>query len=167
MGESSEKVALITGASGGLGNFVTEAFLAAGATVIGPKPQRTADMLAETLRVCFGHEKMTTFVNWGFWPARMWPVAPAGALVDANWKITPAGKVWQQLTGVRDWAIPNLPSWTTEVSATTDARGQVNFTGFYGDYELVSGQQRAGLTLAKGATNYTVTLRPIPVRPAQ
>lgn len=35
MGELSQKVALITGASGGLGNFVTEAFLAAGATVIG------------------------------------------------------------------------------------------------------------------------------------
>jgi len=35
MSELSKKVALITGASGGLGNFVTEAFLAAGATVIG------------------------------------------------------------------------------------------------------------------------------------
>lgn len=35
MNELSKKVALITGASGGLGNFVTEAFLAAGATVIG------------------------------------------------------------------------------------------------------------------------------------
>jgi NADP-dependent 3-hydroxy acid dehydrogenase YdfG len=30
-----DKVVLVTGASGGLGNFVTEAFLAAGATVIG------------------------------------------------------------------------------------------------------------------------------------
>jgi len=35
MSELSKKVALVTGASGGLGNFVTEAFLAAGATVIG------------------------------------------------------------------------------------------------------------------------------------
>jgi len=35
MSELGQKVALITGASGGLGNFVTEAFLAAGATVIG------------------------------------------------------------------------------------------------------------------------------------
>src|SRR5687767_12330039 len=35
MNELSKKVALITGASGGVGNFVTEAFLAAGATVIG------------------------------------------------------------------------------------------------------------------------------------
>ena len=38
MNELSKKVALITGASGGLGNFVTEAFLAAGATVIGVAP---------------------------------------------------------------------------------------------------------------------------------
>jgi NAD(P)-dependent dehydrogenase (short-subunit alcohol dehydrogenase family) len=35
MNELNNKVALVTGASGGLGNFVTEAFLAAGATVIG------------------------------------------------------------------------------------------------------------------------------------
>lgn len=35
MSELNKNVALITGASGGLGNFVTEAFLAAGATVIG------------------------------------------------------------------------------------------------------------------------------------
>jgi len=35
MTELNNKVALVTGASGGLGNFVTEAFLVAGATVIG------------------------------------------------------------------------------------------------------------------------------------
>jgi NAD(P)-dependent dehydrogenase (short-subunit alcohol dehydrogenase family) len=35
MNELNNKVALVTGASGGLGNFVTEAFLTAGATVIG------------------------------------------------------------------------------------------------------------------------------------
>jgi NAD(P)-dependent dehydrogenase (short-subunit alcohol dehydrogenase family) len=35
MGQLTEKVALITGANGGLGNFVTEAFLGGGATVIG------------------------------------------------------------------------------------------------------------------------------------
>ncbi|HEU0007478.1 MAG TPA: SDR family NAD(P)-dependent oxidoreductase [Terriglobia bacterium] len=35
MSDLSKKVALITGASGGLGNFVTEAFLAVGATVVG------------------------------------------------------------------------------------------------------------------------------------
>ena len=131
----------------------------------GPTPQRTADILADTLRVCFGHEKMTTFVTWGFWPPRMWSEAPAGALVDAHWKITPAGKVWQHLTGVRDWAIPNLPSWSTEVSGATDARGQANFTGFYGDYEIVSGPQRGNFTLTKEMTNYTVALRGIRVRP--
>jgi endo-1,4-beta-xylanase len=133
----------------------------------GPTPQRAADILADTLRVCFGHERMTTFITWGFWSARMWPVAPAAALVDAHWQITPAGKVWQQLTGVRDWAIPNLPAWKTEVSGATDAQGQVHFTGFYGDYEVVAGQQRGDFTLSKGLTNYTVALRGIPVRPAQ
>jgi NAD(P)-dependent dehydrogenase (short-subunit alcohol dehydrogenase family) len=35
MSELTKKVALVTGANGGLGNFVTEVFLAAGATVVG------------------------------------------------------------------------------------------------------------------------------------
>ena len=119
-----------------------------------PTPQRAADILAETLRLCFGHEKMTTFINWGFWSSRIWSVAPAGALVDAEWKVTPSGMVWQQLTGVRNRALDNLPMWTTDVSVTTDAQGRVNFVGFYGDYEIIFGQQRREFTLTKGTTNY-------------
>ena len=120
-----------------------------------PTPQRAADILAETLRLCFGHEKMTTFINWGFWSPRMWSVAPAGALVDAEWKVTPCGMVWQQLTGVRNRVLVNLPMWTTDVSLTTDSHGRVNFVGFYGDYEITFRQQRREFTLTKGTTDYT------------
>ena len=123
-----------------------------------PTPQRAAEILADTLRLCFGHEKMTTFITWGFWSSRMWPVAPAGALMDTRWNITPAGKAWQQLTGVRDWALPNLPLWTTDVSLATDAQGRVNFIGFYGDYEVTCGQQRGGFTLTPGTTHCTVAV---------
>lgn len=123
-----------------------------------PTPQRAADILAETLRLCFGHEKMTTFVTWGFWRSRMWSRAPEAALVDAEWNITPAGRAWQQMTGVRDWHIANLPVWTTDASVVTDAHGRVNFVGFHGDYEIISGRQRGEFTLTKGATNCTVTV---------
>ena len=123
-----------------------------------PTPQRAADILAETLRLCFGHEKMTTFINWGFWSSRMWSVAPAGALMDAKWKITPAGMVWQQLTGVKNWGIANQPTWTTDVTAVTDAQGRVKFIGFYGDYEVISGKQRGRFTLTKGTTGYKVVV---------
>ena len=119
-----------------------------------PTPQRAADILAETLRLCFGHEKMTTFMMWGFWRPRMWPTAPAGALMDADWKITPAGMVWQQMTGVRNWHIANLPVWTTDVSVVTDEQGRASFVGFYGDYEIISGRQRGEFTLTKGTTSY-------------
>lgn len=125
-------------------------------------PERAAEILADTVRLCFGHEKMTTFINWGFWSSRMWRVAPAAALVDGHWNLTPAGRVWQQLTGVRDWAIPNLPTWTTDVSLATDAQGRVNFVGFYGDYEIISGQQRGEFTLTQGTPNYTVAVSSTP-----
>ena len=124
-----------------------------------PTPQRAADILAETLRLCFGHEKMTTFIHWGFWSRRIWSVAPAGALVDAQWKTTPAGMVWRQLTGVRNQGIANLPAWTTDVSLSTDAQGRVDFVGFYGDYELIFGQQRGDFTLTKGTTNDKIVVR--------
>jgi GH35 family endo-1,4-beta-xylanase len=123
-----------------------------------PTPQRAAEILADSLRLCFGHEKMTTFITWGFWASRMWSVAPAGNLMDARWNLTPAGKVWQQVTGVRDWALPNLPLWTTDVSLATDAQGRVNFIGFYGDYEVTCGQQRGAFTLTPGTTHYTVAV---------
>lgn len=84
-----------------------------------------------------------------------------GVLVDADWNITPAGKVWQQLTGVQHWKIAKRPMWTNDVSLTTDARGRLDFTGFYGDYEVVSGQLRGKFTLIKGTSGYTVDLRSI------
>ena len=124
-----------------------------------PPPQRAADILADTLRLCFGHERMTTFMLWGFWASRMWDVAPAGALLDAQWNITPAGRVWQQMTGVRDWALAGLPRWTTQATLTADAAGRVPFNGFYGDYEVISGQRRGTFTLAKGTNQYTVILK--------
>ncbi len=125
-----------------------------------PTPERAAELLVEALRLCFGHEKMTTFINWGFYEPRMWPDAPKGALMDAKWKITPAGKAWQQLMGVRNWDIAGLPVWTTDVSLTTDARGRVNLVGFYGDYEIISGERRREFTLTKGTTDYAVVLKP-------
>ena len=60
-----QKVTLITGAKGGLGTFVTEAFLAAGATVVGvsrsiqesdfPNPRFTAIFQWNTLWLTNAH----------------------------------------------------------------------------------------------------------------
>jgi hypothetical protein len=55
--------------------------------------------------------------------------------------------------------INGLPKWTTEVSLTTDAQGRVDFTDFYGDYEVVSGQRHAEFTLTKGKAEYSVALK--------
>lgn len=121
-----------------------------------PTPQRAAEILADALRLCFGHDRMTGFISWGFLRTQMWSVAPMAALVDADWNLTPAGKVWQQMTGIQDWKEPGLPCWTTDVRLTTDAQGRVDFTGFYGDYELSVGSRHGAFSLVKGEANYHV-----------
>jgi hypothetical protein len=40
--------------------------------------------------------------------------------------------------------------------------GRVNFTGFYGDYEIICGQQRGEFTLTQGTPNYTVAVSSTP-----
>jgi hypothetical protein len=78
---------------------------------------------------------------------------------DANWNITDTGKKWQDLLGVVDWDSNPNNAWDTKLTATADADGKINFTGFYGDYYLRS--QIAGaydMTLVKGTGNYNVAM---------
>jgi GH35 family endo-1,4-beta-xylanase len=103
-----------------------------------------ANTLEDTMRMVFGSPSATTFNMWGFWTGAIWNQATFGALVDANWNLTPAGERYMAL----------MDQWNTELTATADADGVVEFRGFYGDYDIIVGDRRFNVSLAKGRTDY-------------
>ena len=98
------------------------------------------------MRLVFGTPQMTGFLVWGF---RM-PLAVGSsrccALLDKDWNPTPAGKVFEQL----------MTDWQTDLTSTANADGKINFTGFYGDYDLTAGGHHYSLTLTKGTKDYSI-----------
>jgi endo-1,4-beta-xylanase len=113
-------------------------------------------VLGETLWLIFGMDQATTFNTWGFWESYMWQTG--AAFYKSDWTITPTGKVWQQMTGRKDWKLKGVPHWTTDVTLTTDSKGAVVFRGFAGDYTLAIGAKSVPLTLALGTKKYTMTI---------
>jgi GH35 family endo-1,4-beta-xylanase len=106
-----------------------------------------AKYLDDTMRLMFGTAEATDFILWGFWKGHIWPEAPNGALWDANWNLTPAGQVWTSL----------MQQWNTTLDGlTADPNGLLNFSGFYGDYDVVIGDQHYDLTLEKGVSDYVL-----------
>jgi GH35 family endo-1,4-beta-xylanase len=125
----------------------------------------SATLLGQAMRLFFGNPTSTGFVIWDWeneaGASDQW--APNAALYDANgssWTITEAGKTWQDALGIHDWDGNATNGWTTQLTSTVGADGKINFTGYYGDYELSAGGQTFNLTLTKGITNYAV---PFPI----
>ena len=111
----------------------------------GKSASQAATYLDDSLRLLFGTPNATDFILWGFWKGHIWPEAPNGALWDANWNLTPAGQVWTRL----------MQQWNTTLDGlTADENGFLNFSGFYGDYDVVIGDQHFDLSLVKGISDY-------------
>lgn len=105
--------------------------------------------MEEAHRMIFGTPDATGFLYWGWWAsATDNTLQGGGVLVDASWNLTPVGQAWKAL---RD-------SWNTELTATVAADGTIDFTGFYGDYELTIGGQTRNLQLAKGDPLYSLVI---------
>ena len=119
-------------------------------------PEWRAQVLAETMRLVFGSADTNGLVLWGFWHPLMWK--SGSALFDDNWNITPAGKAWEQLLGIHDWGLADVPTWTTDLTATVDSEGRIVFKGFYGDYEVTLDGKTYDLTLDPGTTDYTMAV---------
>jgi endo-1,4-beta-xylanase len=113
-------------------------------------------ILADTVRLVFGTDQATTFNTWGFWQPDMWQ--SGAAFFDQNWNITPSGKVWQQMTGVKNWNLAGVPYWETDVNLTTNAAGAVTLRGFAGDYSVYAGGVKSSFNLAIGSGIYRVQL---------
>ena len=114
-------------------------------------------ILPDTLRLIFGNDQATTFNTWGFYAPWMW--ITGAAFFDANWNITPVGKIWQQVTGIKNWNLPGVPSYSTDVTLKTDAAGKVSLRGFLGDYEVVSGLLKGAVTVKPGVADYAVRVK--------
>jgi len=115
-----------------------------------------AKYLSDTMRLVFGADQTTSFLMWGFWQSHIW--APGSALVDDNWNLTECGKTYEQLVGIHDWGIQDLPIWDTDLTLKTDRKGKVRFRGFFGDYDVTVGGRSYAVVLAKGKDKLSVRL---------
>jgi GH35 family endo-1,4-beta-xylanase len=107
-------------------------------------PDEAANILDKTIRQVFGNDQATGFIMWGFWKPQMWMTG--SALMDENWNLTPAGQTYLDLMAL----------WDTDLTLSSDSTGSVEFTGFYGDYEVTVSGDTAAFTLEKGTTDYWV-----------
>jgi len=118
--------------------------------------QGAPQMLLDNMRLVFGTDGTDGFVMWGFWEPRMWDVNTGAALFDADWNLTEAGRVYQQLLGIEDWELEGVPVWTTDVVLLADENGQIDFRGFYGDYDVTVDDTVVDLALVEGTENYAL-----------
>ena len=112
--------------------------------------ENAATYLADTMRLIFGTANATTFMMWGFWANDVWSQAPLAAHMDANWNITLPGLAYQAL----------MSQWNTDVTLPVGPDGTIEFSGFYGDYEITVDGQTYDLALAKGDSLYSLVIAP-------
>jgi hypothetical protein len=128
----------------------------------------SATILGQTMRLIFGNPTSTGMILWDWYKfgngsTQFAPNAGLYQVNNADWSgatITAAGKAWQDQLGIQDWDGNTNNAWTTQLTATAAADGSINFTGYYGNYELTVGNKKYLLNLTKGAANYTLGFAP-------
>lgn len=91
-----------------------------------PSETVRANQLEGFYRLAYAHPAVEAIKSWGFWEGAHWrsdwgtPVA----LVDRDWRIAESGIRLGEL----------MAEWQTSIADTTDAYGQLQITGFLGDY---------------------------------
>ena len=108
-----------------------------------------ASILTQTARLVFGMQGTTGMTLWNL---RNTPgvFAPVGTLYDNNWTIRDTGVAWQAL----------MAQWDTDLDLMVLPDGTIDFTGFYGEYEITLGEQTFLLDLTKGTTDYALIVGP-------
>ncbi|MDH4476013.1 MAG: endo-1,4-beta-xylanase [Verrucomicrobiaceae bacterium] len=109
--------------------------------------QLAADYTRDVLIATFSHPAYTSFLFWGFWEGSHWK--PEAASWNKDWTIRPRGAV------IEEWITKH---WHTEITAKTNAQGQLTFRGFPGWYEVTQANQTHLLPLT--TDNPTATLNP-------
>ena len=92
-----------------------------------------ADKLEELMRTAYAHPNVGGLVLWVWWEGRRWREALNSVLVDSAFVENDMGVRWRMM---RD-------KWKTATNRTSDANGNVVFTGFHGKYvaQVVDGEK--------------------------
>jgi GH35 family endo-1,4-beta-xylanase len=105
-------------------------------------------IMEETMRMTFGTPDATSFMIWGI----ISNSSTDFGLVDSNYlNPTAATTRLEKLMDEWDTDLQMLP---------VAADGTIDFSGFYGDYEITIGGQTFDLQLLKGTTNYELAVAP-------
>ena len=108
--------------------------------------ERQAREISEMYSVLFAHPLVEAITTWDFNDG-CWLKAPSGFVHEDN-SLKPSYEALRQLIH---------GAWETHLSLTADENGQVDFTGFKGDYALRCGDQTVPLAL-NADTQQTITL---------
>jgi GH35 family endo-1,4-beta-xylanase len=129
-------------------------------------PAEAKEYVNESLRMAFGDPNMNTFMYWGFWANATSSLQSASTLANVDWSLTDIGKMYEDMLGIEDWDGNPDNGWTTNYSVADNtelhvgADGSIDFTGFYGVYDVTIGDMTYALDLTKGTVNYGLIVGP-------
>lgn len=86
-----------------------------------------AQHLRDMLLATFSHPKATAFTIWGYQDTMHW--RNSAPFYDRSWNEKPAKAMWDKMVN---------GEFKTNTDITSDSRGNMNFRGFYGDYEITA-----------------------------
>lgn len=87
--------------------------------------KKQAEFYREFYTVAFGNKAVEAITTWGLDDERAW--LPGIGLIDEKGNAKPNYETLDRLIN---------HEWRTNLSAATDANGELRFRGFYGDYEI-------------------------------
>ena len=99
--------------------------------------ERQAREVVEFYKTLFAHPLVEGITWWDLLDGQ-WLKAPSG-LIREDYSPKPAYEELQNLIK-KEW-------WTEDISLVTDQEGQVEFTGFLGEYEIAFGDKKANFSL--------------------
>lgn len=114
-------------------------------------PEEAADIVEDSMRMFFGTPQADGFFHWGFWGGGTDPnLQGDGILVNTDFSLTPAGVRREEL----------MAEWDTNLDLNVLPDGTIDFTGFYGVYEISIGGETYTVDLTKGVNHYSLVVGP-------
>lgn len=100
------------------------------------REERQAREVVEFYKTLFAHPLVEGITWWD--------------LLDGQWLKAPSGLIREDYSQTSLWRVTEFNQkewWTEDISLVTDQEGQVEFTGFLGEYEIAFGDKKANFSL--------------------